>query len=183
MTILINILGAPSTGKTSLSAKLFAELKALSLDVEYPSEFIKGWAWEGREISPFDQYYVFGKEVHNQSKFFNKAEIVISDAPVMLTAFYHCFYNKLNSLSEASRDFYKVATEERNVKVLNFFLMRRKEYNPNGRYQTQEESDYIAQILRTWLNLEGYNYIDLNCPDEERLQIILNKLKQMKVIK
>lgn len=49
MTILINMLGSPSSGKTSLSAKLFAQLKAMDLNAEYTSEYVKGWAWEGKK--------------------------------------------------------------------------------------------------------------------------------------
>lgn len=37
------MLGCPSSGKTSLSAKLFAQLKAMDLNAEYTSEYVKGW--------------------------------------------------------------------------------------------------------------------------------------------
>ena len=50
-------------------------------------------------------------------------------------------------------------------KVINFFLPRMRDYNPAGRYQTQEESDCAAELLKAWLNIEGYEYTMLSCND------------------
>ena len=179
MTILINFIGQPSSGKTSLSAKLFARLKELELDAEYVSEYVKGWAWEERTVGKFDQFYIFGKETHNQSKLFNKVDYVISDSPVMLTAFYHFYYNHDNALKEVCKDFYEMADEE-GVKVINFFLPRKKKYNPKGRFQTQEQADQLAKDLLAWLDNEGYEYEILNCSEKERLERVLQRIKEIK---
>lgn len=181
-TILLNFLGASGVGKTSLSAKVFARLKAKDIDCEYVSEYVKGWAWEGRTISPFDQFYIFGKECHNQSMLFNKVQVIISDSPVMLSTFYHLYYNNDNSLSDPCHYFYRRAVEEFHIKPMNFFLPRKKEYNPNGRYQTKEQSDELAIMLRDWLDNEGYTYEELNCSDEERIDIVMGKiLKELEI--
>jgi len=178
LTILINMLGCPSSGKTSLSAKLFAQLKAMDLNAEYTSEYVKGWAWEGKKVGPFDQFYIFGKETHNQSRLFDKVDFIISDSPVMLTAFYHYFYNGNEALNEVCHNFYNLA-EEAGVEVVNFFLPRKKKYVAKGRYQTQEEADALAFQLKEWLNKEGYEYTILECPDKERINVVLEKLKEM----
>lgn len=178
MTILINMLGSPSSGKTSLSAKLFAQLKAMDLNAEYTSEYVKGWAWEGKKVGPFDQFYIFGKETHNQSRLFDKVDFVISDSPVMLTAFYHYFYNGNNALDEVCKNFYKL-TDEAGVKVINFFLPRKKKYVKQGRYQTEEEANNVALELQEWLKKEGYDYIELDCPDKDRLDFVIDKLKAL----
>ena len=179
MTILINILGAPSTGKSSLSSKLLAELKELECEAEYSPEYVKGWVWEGKKIGPFDQFYIFGKETHNQSMLFDKVDYVISDSPVMLTAFYHYYYDGRDTLKDVCKEFYKMA-EEHGVTVLNFFLTRRKKYNPKGRYQTQEQADQLAKDLENWLTKEGYEYEVLDYPDEKRIERILEVLKGIK---
>lgn len=178
MTILINMLGSPSSGKTSLSAKLFAQLKAMDLNAEYTSEYVKGWAWEGKKVGPFDQFYIFGKETHNQSRLFDKVDFVISDSPVMLTAFYHYFYNGNEALNEVCRNFYKL-TDEAGVKVINFFLPRKKQYVTKGRYQTEQEANKVAEDLKNWLKKEGYDYIELECPDSERLDFVIGKLREL----
>ena len=178
MTILINMLGCPSSGKTSLSAKLFAQLKAMDLNAEYTSEYVKGWAWEGKKVGPFDQFYIFGKETHNQSRLFDKVDFIISDSPVMLTAFYHYFYNGNEALNEVCHNFYNLA-EEAGVQVVNFFLPRKKKYIAKGRYQTQEEADALAFQLKEWLNKEGYVYEELTCSDKERINVVLETLREM----
>lgn len=178
LTILINMLGCPSSGKTSLSAELFAQLKAMDLNVEYTSEYVKGWAWEGKKVGPFDQFYIFGKETHNQSRLFNKVDFIISDSPVMLTAFYHYFYNGNEALNNVCHNFYELV-EEAGVRVVNFFLPRKKKYIAKGRYQTQKEADALAFQLKEWLNKEGYEYKYLDCSDKERINIVLEELKEM----
>ena len=89
MTILINLLGSPSAGKSTAARKLFSRLKDMYLNVEFVPEYVKSWAWDNREIKPYDQFYFFGKEAHNQSHLFNKVDFIISDSPVLLTAVYH----------------------------------------------------------------------------------------------
>jgi len=175
VTILINLLGQPSCGKSSLSNKLVSKLKEEGFDAEYCSEYVKTWVWENRSIGPFDQFYIFGKETHNQSMLFGTVDYLAVDSPVLLTAFYHYFYNGKDTLKGVCKEFYKMA-EEHGVKVLNFFLTRRKKYNPKGRYQTEEQADQLGKDLRAWLDKEGYEYEVLNCSDDERLQIILERL-------
>lgn len=179
MTVLINMLGCPSSGKTSLSAKVFAQLKAMSLNAEYTPEFVKGWAWEGKTVGPFDQFYIFGKETHNQSRLFNKVDFVISDSPVMLTAFYHYFYNGDEALNQVCKYFYELAEKKADIKVINFFLPRKKKYIAKGRYQTQEEADRLAVQLKEWLDKEGYPYITLDCTDKERINVVMEHIREI----
>jgi hypothetical protein len=96
----------------------------------------------------------------------------------MLTAFYHYFYNGNEALNEVCHNFYNLA-EEAGVEVVNFFLPRKKKYVAKGRYQTQEEADALAFQLKEWLNKEGYEYTILECPDKERINVVLEKLKEM----
>ena len=171
MTILVNFLGQPSCGKTCTSARVFAKLKALDLNVEYIQEYIKGWVYEGREISKYDQFYIFGKEAHNQSKLFNKTDIIITDAPVYLTCFYHYYYNNDDSLGEACDYFYTKAKED-NIRVFNYLLPRMKDYEQKGRYQTAEQATEVSKLLQEWLDKWEFPYTYLTCPDEYRETII-----------
>ena len=101
MTILINLFGQPSAGKSTTSAELFAKMKYLKLDVELCQEWVKKWAWEGRVPNKYDQYYISGKEIHQQSRLFGKVEYIISDSPVFLGSFYNYYFNK-------NDDFFKI---------------------------------------------------------------------------
>ena len=179
MTILINLLGAPATGKSTTAGRLFARLKEMELNTEYVQEYVKDWAWDNRKVSKYDQFYIFGKEAHNQSHLFNKVDIVISDSPVMLTAFYHLYANGDNALREVCKDFYDMAHSLDNVTVLNFLLTRKKRYQTKGRFHSQQQADEIDNLLRCFLKVEAYPYIELTCPDEDRIDVIMEKLKEL----
>lgn len=182
MTVLINLLGSPSAGKSTTAGKLFAYLKDLQLNAEFVSEYVKSWAWDKRTITPYDQFYFFGKEAHNQSHLFNKVDFIISDAPVLITAFYHLYYNHNNSLREICKDFYDMAERVDHVKVLNFLLPRKKKYNSAGRYQTEEQSDEIAVYLRKFLDVECYPYVFVDCNDDERVDFILEEVRKVTTV-
>lgn len=183
MTSLISIYGQPSCGKSTLSAQLFYELRSRGINVEYSMEVVKQWCYDGRKIDKFGQYFLFGSESYNQSRFFGSADIVISDSPVALTGYYNYHYSGCidNSLSEACKGFYKKA-EEDGVKLFNFFLPRTRPYCSLGRFQDEAQSDKIALELREWLDKEGYSYIYLDCDDTNRVNFILRYLREKGVI-
>ena len=179
MTILINFMGAPSVGKSTTAGKLFARLKDMELNAELAQEFVKGWVYDEHPVGPYDQFYIFGKETHNQSRLFNKVDFIVADSPVMLTAFYQLYAQKENSLREICRHFYDMAERIDNVIVLNFLLTRKKRYQTKGRYHSQEQSDEIEKLLRCFLKVEGYPYIELDCPDSERVDKVMDILKDL----
>jgi nicotinamide riboside kinase len=179
MTLILNFLGQPSSGKTSLSVKLFAKLKELNLNVEYSPEVVKTWCYTGQKVTKYDQYYLFGSEIYQQSRLFNAVDIIISDSSPILAAFYNYYYNSGDSsLSPACKEFYRKVAED-NIKVMNFFLPRKKKYVAKGRYQTEEQANEVAVDLRNWLDSEGYKYEVLDCPDKERVDMVLKKLEEV----
>ena len=180
MTILINAYGSPSSGKTTLCARLFAALKNLGVDAYLTMEVVKTWCIEGREIGRYGQYVLFGQEVERQSRLFNKVDIALVDSPVGLSGFYNYYYSGKtdNSLSVPCREFYKRAAED-GVQILNFFLTPQKPYDPRARYQTEEQAQDVHVSLKEWLNREGYNYVELNCSDDQRLDAIMQHLKEL----
>ena len=179
MTILINLIGAPSRGKSTTAGRLFAKLKGMDLNAELSPEYVKQWVYRGQSVTPFDQMYIFGKEVYRQSHLFNKVDFLISDSPVMLTAFYHLYVNGDNALREVCKDFYDMAERIANVKVLNFFLTRKKKYQTKGRFHTEEQAQEIEHLLHSFLEVEAYPVIELTCSDEERVDVIMNELAKL----
>lgn len=178
-SIIINLLGSPSSGKSTLACRLFAKLKDMNMNVEYTPEYVKSMVWSGKKINPYDQITITGAEVQQQSRLFNKVDFIISDSPVLLTAFYHKYYNKDNALREICKDFYDMAYKLDGVRTLNIFLPRKKGYQTEGRYQTEEEANEVARMLKQWLEVEGYPFIELGCPDEDRVGEIIKLLSDM----
>lgn len=177
MSILIGLAGQPSSGKSTLAARLFARLKDLGVSCELATEYCKGWVWDKREITPFSQYYFFGKQSYVESHLFHKVDFIISDSPTFLSAFYNCYNNNDTSLNVACKKFYEKA-EENGVTILNFLLPRKKKYNPKGRWQSEEQADEVARRLKDWLNEEEYSYTELTCSDADRIEVIMDELKR-----
>ena len=179
MSILINIVGASGVGKSTTAGKLFTRLKDMYLNVELVQEVVKTWCYTGQKVTKYDQYYLFGSEVYQQSQLFNSVDFIISDSSPLLAAFYNFYYNNGDSsLSPACKEFYRKVDED-GIKVLNFFLTRKKKYIAKGRYQSESESDKLSGILRNWLDNEGYEYEVLDCPDKERVDVVLKKLEEV----
>ena len=179
MTVLINAYGSPSSGKTTLCARLFAALKDLGINAYLTMEVVKTWCIEGRAVGRYGQYVLFGQEVERQSRLFNKVNIGLVDSPVGLCGFYNWYYSGKtdNSLSVPCKEFYRRAIED-GVKIFNFFLTPQKPYDPRARYQTEEQAQDVHVSLKEWMDNEGYDYIELDCSDEKRLEVVMNYINE-----
>lgn len=175
MTYLINLLGEPSAGKSTTMADLFSTMKYMELTVEICPEWVKRLAYSNIPISKYDQFYITGKEVKQQSRLFNKVDYVISDSPVYLSSFYNFINTGDDTLALVSKRFYDLAKED-GIKVLNILLKRNKTYCPLGRYQTAEEAKEVGCQLEQYLTMHNIEYTFLDCKDNERVQNILSLL-------
>jgi len=176
MTTLINLFGASSSGKSTLMADLFSEMKLRGMSVEMCMEWVKKWAWEGYNPSGYDQFYIVGKEVKQQSRLFGKVDYLISDSPVLNSSYYKYYHTGIDNLIGTVKEFYKMAKED-GVIVKNFFLTRNKPYEPRGRYQTEEESNDIAKKLLLYLDMNDIRFEMLDCKDRDRVKEVFKMLE------
>ena len=164
-TLVVNLFGGPGTCKSTGAAYIFSQLKLKGIDTELVTEFAKDKVWE-KDVEVFkNQAYLFGKQSFRQTRCDGQVQVIVTDSPLPLSI----IYNKDSRL-----------TENFNLTVLdmfnsftnfNIFLKRVKEYNPNGRFQTEAESDELSLQIKNMLetreipyvvteaNIEGYNYI------------------------
>jgi hypothetical protein len=111
------------------------------------SEFAKELVWEERTETFKDELYIFAKQSHRLFRVNGKVDVIITDRPLILTMLYNHKYGKK---SKALDD---VVLEEFNsYDNLNYFVHRKKQYNPNGRNQTEDESNQIALELKAILD-------------------------------
>jgi len=90
-TKLINIYGAPCSGKSTISAGVFYELKKLGINCELVTEFVKEWAWAGTKPNKMDQPFISSNQCRREYVLYNKVDFIITDSPTMLG----CFYEKM----------------------------------------------------------------------------------------
>ena len=178
---IIEIIGSPASGKSVASANLYSMLKCRGIETELSLEYIKPLVYNGIKITPFTQYTIFGHEVEQMERLFNKVSCIISDSSPLLASFYQWYYNKNNTLREACHDFYSTA-EKRGIQFFNFFLPHRSDYNCNGRIQDKEEALEVEKALKSYLTVENYPYIYLDCSDDQRIDIILQHLREAGVL-
>ena len=147
--IVVNLIAAPGTGKSTIAAGVFEELKWKGINAELITEFAKDKVWE-ENPAPFkdgSQLYLLGKQFYKMNRCRGGADVLITDSPIYLSSFYlrQCKDPSVLTDFEAfDRIVYNVADSFTN---LNYFLNRKKKYNPKGRLQTEAESDAMAVAL------------------------------------
>lgn len=140
--LIVNLYGAPGAGKSTGAAYIFSKLKMLGINAELVTEKV----WEESKAVFQNQTYIFGKQYFRISKLKDKVDVVITDSPIILSA----FYNKDSVLGQEFDAF--VTKVSNSYNSINLFINRVKSYNPAGRFQTEEESDKLAGDLRWFLN-------------------------------
>lgn len=132
---IINLFGGPGTGKSTLAAYVFHELKCAGKNVELITEYAKDMVWERRTNVLVDEFYVTAKQHRRIERLIDHGlEVAITDSPLILS----CLYQPEGYFAHFEplvAEIFKSYTNSFNV-VLN----RGVEYNPLGRYQTADEA-------------------------------------------
>lgn len=139
--LVVNLYGGPCSGKSSMMAGVFSELKWLGINCEMGPEFAKEKVWEESFKILGNQIYVFGKQLHTLYRVVDKVEVVITDSPLLLSLIYG--HNEGVAFKNLVIDVYK------RFNNFDVFLRRAKRYNPAGRLQTEEEAKEIDLKLKT----------------------------------
>jgi GTPase SAR1 family protein len=165
--LIVNLYGQPGAGKSTNASRLFSILKDEGINCELITEFAKDLVWEDRNVTLKNQIYIFAKQYHKIYRIKDKVDVIITDSPILLSAFYDDsnFENFLPLIKEVNSSF----------NLLNVFLNRVKKYNPIGRLQTEKESDEIYLKLKNFINENSINYIQVD-GDIEGCNIIKNNI-------
>lgn len=164
-TIIVNLFGAPGAGKSTGAAYIFSKIKMAGVNAELVTEFAKDKVWEESKEVFNNQIYIFGKQSFKISRVMNKVDVIITDSPIILSSFYNSdemIQEELDALVMKTFNSYN---------NMNYFIERVKPYQEKGRFQTEEESDQIADEVSILLDekevdyeviagdTEGYDYI------------------------
>lgn len=146
-TIVINLHAGSGCGKTTVASEVFVELKKQNKSVELVHEYVKGWAWEGRNPTGLENsIYIFAKQLRRESILYGKVDYIVTDSPLGGTVAYEEFYlphsNVIRTLYAGLRN------NQDQVKHLDLHLMRQHGFVKEGRYETEDQARRIDQILR-----------------------------------
>ena len=168
--IVINLFGPPGSGKSTGAAEVFAALKKLGVNAELVTEFAKDKTWEHNATALGCQEYVFGKQSYRLTRCRNDVDVIVTDSPLPLSI----IYNNSQALgSYFNQTMLNVFNTYRNY---NYYINRVKPYNPNGRNQTEAESDALGEPIKNLLATSGIEYRMVN-GDDEGYKSIINEIK------
>jgi len=160
MTKIITLYGGPGVGKSTTSAHIFAELKQRQSSVELVREYVKKWAWQGRKISGYDEFYFVGKQIHEESTLFGKVDYIVTDKPLIMDIYYSQRYASktiAKGIRAAVTSFYAAAAEDGH-QHLHVFLTRSKPYDARGRYEDEATARQMDGEIRDMLIELSYVY-------------------------
>lgn len=174
-TIIINLYGGSGSGKSTIAALLFAQMKMLRMDVELVREYVKLWAWTGKQIRPADQIYLLGKQSAYESLLYGKVRFIVTDSPVLLAGAYAEWHSGPEGeyVTQAAESFYKVSQSAYGVRYLNYFIHRSHDFDPKGRYETAEEALRFDTFLKGILAKTENNFLILHGSEQEKVNAIL----------
>lgn len=176
-TVVINLLGGSGLGKSTSAALIFGELKQRAQTTELVREFVKEWAWSGKKVGPFGQSIIYGQQLERESSLYGKVDYIVTDSPLILCPVYQNHYNGHDTIKHTVfRDLQTAA--EHDVVHLNFLLQRKKPFDPRGRYETEETAKLIDRKVESFLIYHGYDYIVVDCEDDQRVQFIVDRAIQ-----
>lgn len=166
-TIVVNLFGAPGSGKSTGAAYIFSQLKMKDVNCELITEYAKDKTWEKNDEALSCQEYIFGKQSYRMKRCRDKVDVIVTDSPLPLGI----FYNTNPVLGEHYEKLVMDVFES--YSNINFCLLRTKPYNPVGRNQTQEESDRIGDEIIDFLDKWDIEY-DLGEGSERFYQYVID---------
>lgn len=163
----INFFGGPGSGKSTTTARIFAQLKERQVSVEMVAEYVKAWAYAHRQVKAFDQVYLFGKQHQYEYRFLSAGvKNIVTDSPCFQSTIYARHYGQ-PQMARLLAGLCKLYDDEH--RCLNVFLLRgKKPYVQEGRYQSYDQAKQLDQIILECLR-EYYpnNLVFLDYADQQ----------------
>ena len=172
--LLVNLYGAPGTGKSTGAAYIYSKLKLDEVNCELVTEFAKDMVWDENKKAIYNQAYVFGNQYYRISRLENEVDVVITDSPILLSI----IYNKDRRLGKEFTDLVKsvsLSYENR----LDILFKRVKQYKTIGRLHNEEQSDKLYDEIKDLLDTVNPEYEIVEATQdgyEEVIRMIKDKL-------
>lgn len=150
--IVVNLFAGPGAGKSTAAAYIFSQLKMKGVNCELITEFAKDKTWEKNYSALRCQEYVFGKQSYKMDRCRDQVDVIITDSPLPLGV----FYNQNPVLGPHYE--HLVMDVFNTYDNVNYFINRKKPYNPVGRNQTEEEAKEIDVRIKKFLQVHDIPY-------------------------
>ena len=172
-TIVVNLFGEPSAGKSTAAMDITARLKRAGINAEYVSEFAKDKVYEQNPEVFKHQEYIFGKQSFKMGRVRDKVQVIVVDSPLILSI----IYNQNEYLGEA---FDQVVMDIFNsYKNKNYLLVRKHDYEVSGRFQNESEANKVREQIVSELNKLNIPYKTATSSEEDCKKIVNEIVKEL----
>lgn len=154
----VNFIGQPGAGKSTLAAGLFFLAKRRGLNVELVTEYTKDALYEGHSFILDDELLVFAEKYKRIKRLESSVDLVVTDSPLINSIFYS------DAFGDEGRAFFRrVATS-----FDGFYVCVRRvvPYVPHARMSDASEADLMDGVIRGWLRSEGVPHVEVDGNDE-----------------
>ena len=170
-TIVVNIFGEPSSGKSTAAMDITARLKRKGINAEYVSEFAKDKVYEQNSEVFKHQEYIFGKQSFKMGRVRDKVQVIVVDSPLILSI----IYNQNEYLGEAFEQVVMDTFNSYNNK--NYLLVRNHDYELYGRLHNENEANKVREKLILELDKLNIPY-ELSTSSSESCEKIANEIAE-----
>ena len=166
-TLVVNFYGGPGTGKSTVTAHVYALLKWAGYNCEMAREYAKDKVWEGSLDVLDDQIHMFGEQYHRLHILQDNVDIILTDSPIILTLIY-ADKSKLPYVSFKNL----VMDTYDDMNNLNIVLNRTKAFESAGRLQNLEESLSLDDNIIDLLESNSVPYCNFDASPESMNNIV-----------
>lgn len=161
----IALLGAPGSGKSTLSSGLLYFSKLFGFRCDAVPEVAKWHFYKGSDFTKENfEYDKFNEQKDLEDIYPSDLEVTICEAPLIISCVYALFYQGPDS--KIFKDMYALA--EQNKDRYSHFLVSRKltHFEEFGRRENREQSEGLHQITIEILEKLKLNYTVINRYDD-----------------
>lgn len=170
MTEVIELFGSPGSGKSTMAASIFCQLKQRHINAEMVREYVKDWMWIDRQVDTFDQFYILGKQLQKESITYGKVDVLINDSPLWLVAFYEEYRLKIhNGPCTLAMHALQPMLDKKTKRTRLFITKQAFPYNDNGRDHSEKESLEIEKLLYQFLERNSVKVTVVSPTDDKKI--------------
>ncbi len=170
-TYVINLISGPGSGKTTMAALLFAEMKIHGYKVEYVQEYAKKLVWLKDYDKLNNQYLLVKKQEKLFSQIVGQVEYIITDGCLLHGLYYNKYHKDNVSNVEKTQELILESYDKFNN--INIFIERGDfPYEQAGRIQDEEESRFVDIVLKEYMDEYEIEYLEVKSDRANILKII-----------
>lgn len=159
--------GGAGLGKTATAEHMSSYLRRQKRSVELVQEEIKLLAYEKRRLVGLDPFNIFWRQLRREELLLRHVKYIVTDSPLYLQCFYmkkseSRFFNEAISILKQFDELYP---------SINVFLSREGiPYEPNGRFESEDEANRNDDLMRTFLVEQGVHFAVIPTVNKDQIE-------------